>query len=150
VRPDLSLPNHKHIFVIGDMAHFEDGNGIVPGVAPAAMQEAECAVKNILSDLQGEARAFFRYVDKGSMATIGRHRAIAQIGGWRFSGLVAWLLWMFVHAGMLMDLRHRLKVIREWLLAYFTQDRSALLITGEAKSPSFRPDEIALSYSNRR
>ncbi len=67
VRPDLSIPDHKHIFVIGDMAFFEDESGVVPGLAPAAMQQAECAVKNILRDLKGESRQIFKYVDKGSM-----------------------------------------------------------------------------------
>jgi len=134
VRPDLSIPNRQHIFVIGDMAYFEDENGVVPGVAPAAMQQAECAVRNILHDLKGEPRETFRYFDKGSMATIGRHKAIAQIGGWRFSGFEAWLMWLFVHVIMLIDPRHRLMVLREWVLSYFTRERSALLITGEAKS----------------
>ena len=132
VRPDLSLPNHKHVFAIGDMAHFEDGNGVVPGVAPAAMQQAECVVRNIFHDLQNERRETFTYVDKGSMATIGRHRAIAQIGGWRFSGLVAWLLWLVVHIGLLIDPHHRRMVLRNWLWTYFTNERSARLITGEA------------------
>lgn len=133
VRPDLSIAGHQNIFVIGDMAFFEDENGVVPGVAPAAMQQAECAVRNILRDLKDAPRETFRYVDKGSMATIGRNRAIAQIGGWRFSGNVAWLLWLVVHVVMLIDPRHRLKVVREWLLAYFTHERSALLITGETE-----------------
>ena len=131
VQPDLSIPHHKHIFVIGDMALFEDENGMVPGVAPAAMQQAECAIKNILSDLNGKPRETFKYVDKGSMATIGRHKAIVQVGGWRFSGFVAWLMWLFVHLASLIDPRHRITVLREWLLAYFTRDRSALLITDD-------------------
>lgn len=134
VQPDLSIPNHKNIFVIGDMAYFEDENGVVPGVAPAAMQQAECAVRNILRDLDAKPRQRFKYVDKGSMATIGRHRAIVQFGGWRFSGFVAWLMWLFVHVALLIDPRHRISVLREWLLTYFTRERSALLITGEAES----------------
>lgn len=152
VRPDLSIPNHKHIFVIGDMAYFEDENGVVPGVAPAAMQQAECAVRNILNDLQGVPRETFKYMDKGSMATIGRHRAIAQIGGWRFSGFMAWLMWMFIHVIMLVDPRHRIQVVREWLLAYFTRERSALLITGEAKriTTTFQPVEVGLGNGGER
>lgn len=133
VRPDLSIPNHKQIFVIGDMAYFEDENGVVPGVAPAAMQQAECAVRNILRDLNGESRETFKYVDKGSMATIGRNKAIVQIGGWRFSGFLAWLMWLFVHIAILIDPRHRVMVLSEWLLTYFTHKRSALLITGDAE-----------------
>lgn len=138
VRADLSLPNHQRVFVIGDMAHFEDQTGVVPGVAPAAMQQAECAVRNLLCDLKGEPRRAFTYIDKGSMATIGRNRAIAQIGGWRFSGLVAWLMWLLVHIALLIDPRHRLMVLREWLVTYFTGERGALLITGEAESPTTR------------
>ena len=133
VQPDLSIPNHKHVFVIGDMAFFEDENGVVPGVAPAAMQQAECAVKNILCDLNGKPRETFKYTDKGSMATIGRHRAIVQVGGWRFSGLIAWLMWLFVHVAQLIDVRCRMTILREWLWTYFTRERSALLITGEVE-----------------
>jgi NADH dehydrogenase len=146
VRPDLSIPNDQRIFVIGDMAFFEDENGVVPGLAPAAMQQAECAVGNILRDLKGELRAAFKYVDKGSMATIGRNRAIAQIGGWRFSGLIAWLMWLFVHVAQLIDPHQRRVVLRHWLWTYFTRQRSARLITGEARSATtaFRSDEVKL------
>ena len=134
VRADLSIPDHRHIFVIGDMAFFEDENGIVPGVAAAAMQQAACATNNILNDLMSAPRKVFKYVDKGSMATIGRHKAIAQIGGWRFSGFVAWLLWMFIHLVSLIDPRHRRLVLREWVWSYFTHQRGARLITGNARS----------------
>lgn len=133
VQPDLSIPAHKNVFVIGDMAHFEDGNGVVPGVAPAAMQQAECAVRNIFRDLQNASRATFTYADKGSMATIGRHRAIAQIGGWRFSGLFAWLMWLVVHIRLLIDPHHRRIVLRNWLWTYFTNERSARLITDDVQ-----------------
>ncbi len=134
VQPDLSIPDHRQVFVIGDMAFFEDENGIVPGVAAAAMQQAVCAANNILCDLRAAPREAFKYVDKGSMATIGRHKAIAQIGGWRFSGFVAWLLWMFVHLVSLVDPRHRSLVLREWVWSYFTHQRGARLITGNARS----------------
>jgi NADH dehydrogenase len=151
VRPDLSVPNHKHIFVIGDMAHFEDENGVVPGLAPAAVQQAECAARNIMRDLKGAPRQTFRYVDKGSMATIGRNRAIAQIGGWRFSGFFAWLMWLLVHIVMLIDPRHRITVLREWLWTYFTRERSALLITGgtESRATSFRSEDASPGISER-
>lgn len=136
VRPDLSIPNHQNVFAIGDMAFFEDENGVVPGVATAAIQQAECAAGNILRDLSGASRQIFKYVNKGSMATIGRHKAIAQIGGWRLSGLVAWLLWMFVHVVSLIDPRHRKLVLREWIWTYFTHERGARLITGNARGIS--------------
>lgn len=133
VRPDLTIPNYKNIFVIGDMAFFEDENGVVPGVAPAAMQQAELTAANIMRDLKGEQRKTFKYVDKGSMATIGRNKAIAQIGTWHFSGFIAWLMWLFVHVLTLIDFRSRLYVLSEWFWAYFTRERSARLITGDAE-----------------
>jgi NADH:ubiquinone reductase (H+-translocating) len=132
VQPDLSIPNHKNIFVIGDMSFYKDENGIVPGVAPAAMQQAELTVKNIQGDMKGEPRKAFKYVDKGSMATIGRNKAIAQIGNWRFSGFLAWTMWLFVHVLTLIDFRSRVMVMSEWMWAYFTRERSARLITGDA------------------
>ncbi|MBL8188785.1 MAG: NAD(P)/FAD-dependent oxidoreductase [Acidobacteria bacterium] len=134
VRADLSIPNHQNIFVIGDMAFFEDENGVVPGVATAAMQQATCAARNILRDLKRESRQAFKYVNKGSMATIGRHKAIAQIGNWRFSGFVAWLVWMLVHVVSLIDPHHRRLVLREWLWSYFTNQRGVRLITGSVRS----------------
>lgn len=133
VCPDLSIPNRKSVFVIGDMAYFEDGKGVVPSVAPAAMQQAECAVRNILNDVNGKPRQEFSYVHKGSMATIGRNRAIAQIGDWRFSGFVAWLMWLMVHVSLLIDPRHRLQVVREWLWTYITRERGVMLITGNVE-----------------
>lgn len=133
VEPDLTIPDYKNIFVIGDMAFYKDENGVVPGVAPAAMQMAELTVKNIFRDKKGEPRQFFKYVDKGSMATIGRNKAIAQIGKWHFSGFIAWLMWLFVHVISLIDFRSRISVLSEWFWAYFTRERSARLITGDAE-----------------
>jgi NADH dehydrogenase len=134
VSPDLSIPNQKNIFVIGDMASVKmsDGN-LVPGVAPAALQMADSACDNILRDLRGEVRREFAYRDKGSMATIGRSRAIAQIGGLELSGFVAWLGWLFIHLITLIGFRNRLYVLSEWFWAYLTRERSARLITGDAE-----------------
>ncbi|MBS1788221.1 MAG: NAD(P)/FAD-dependent oxidoreductase [Acidobacteria bacterium] len=134
VRSDLSIPDHQNVFVIGDMAFFEDETGVVPGVATAAMQQAACAAGNILRDLKSEPRQAFKYINKGSMATIGRHKAIAQIGNWRLSGLVAWLVWMIVHVVSLVDPHHRRLVLREWLWSYFTNQRGVRLITGDTRS----------------
>jgi NADH dehydrogenase len=133
VEPDLSISNYRNIFVIGDMAFFKDGEQVVPGVAPAAIQEAETVVKNIRRDLKNEPRQPFKYVDKGNLATIGRNAAIAQFGKWHFNGFLAWLLWLFVHLITLIDFRSRLWVLREWFWAYFTRERSARLITGDAR-----------------
>ncbi len=134
IEPDLTLPNHKNVFVIGDMASLKQANGdTVPGVAPAAMQMAENACANILRDLRGETRKPFVYHDKGSMATIGRNKAIVEIGNWRFSGIFAWLTWLFVHVISLIGFRNRLYVLSEWFWAYLTRERSARLITGDAE-----------------
>jgi NADH dehydrogenase len=133
VQPDLTIPNYKNVFVIGDMSFYKDEDGVIPGVAPAAIQQAETVVKNINSDLRNEARKSFKYVDKGSMATIGRNVAIAQFRKWHFDGFFAWLIWLFVHVIILIDFRSRLWVLSEWFWAYFTRERSARLITGDAE-----------------
>ncbi len=130
VAPDLSLPGTPEIFVLGDLSWLKDANGReVPGLAAAAIQEGTATAANLLRDLRGETRVPFKYRDKGSMATIGRNRAIAQIGHWHVSGLLAWLLWALVHIFLLIGFRNRLAVMREWMWAYFTRERSARLIT---------------------
>jgi NADH dehydrogenase len=134
VAPDLTIPHHKNIFIIGDMASIKQADGTpVPGVSPAAMQMAENAAANIRRDLKNEPRKDFKYVDKGSMATIGRNKAIAEIQGWKFSGFIAWLMWLFLHVVFLIGFRNRLAVLTEWTWAYFTRERSARLITGDAE-----------------
>jgi NADH dehydrogenase len=95
------------------------------------MQEGKAVSANILRDLRGKARVPFTYKDKGSMATIGRNRAVAVIGRWQLSGFIAWLMWAFVHVFLLIGFRNRLMVMREWTWAYFTRERSARLITGD-------------------
>jgi NADH dehydrogenase len=134
VRQDLTIPDHKNIFVIGDMASLKRENGEpVPGVAPAAMQMAEIAAENILHDLRGEERKPFKYWDKGSMATIGRNRAIVEAGRFKLTGFIAWLAWLFVHVLSLIGFKNRLYVLSEWFWAYLTRERSARLITGDAE-----------------
>ncbi len=134
VQPDLSIPHHKNIFVIGDMASLKQPNGEpVPGVSPAAMQMGSATAANILLDLEGAARKDFRYIDKGTMATIGRSKAIADIKGWHFSGFIAWLMWLFLHVVFLIGFRNRVYVLLEWFWAYLTRERSARLITGNAE-----------------
>ena len=137
VNRDLTVPGHENIFVIGDMVSLKQENGeLVPGVAPAAMQMADNACANILRDLRNEPRKDFEYFDKGSMATIGRNKAIAEVGNWKFSGYFAWLMWLFVHIISLIGFRNRLWVLSEWFWSYFTRNRSALLITGDAEQLS--------------
>jgi NADH dehydrogenase len=135
VEIDLSVPGHPEIFVIGDMAAVKDSEGkAVPGLGAAATQEGKAAAANILCDLRGEKRRPFKYSDRGSMATIGRNRAVAEFGRWRLSGLTAWLLWLLVHVFLLIGFRNRLWVMREWIWAYFTRERSARLITGSTNT----------------
>ena len=130
VEPDLSLKGNKNVFVIGDMASLTDVKGMpVPGLAAAAMQEGKATAANILRDVWGEARVPFRYRDRGSMATIGRNRAVAQLGRLEFSGYVARMLWAVVHVALLGGARSRFMVLREWLWARYTRERSARLIT---------------------
>lgn len=134
IQPDLSVSDSKNIFVIGDMASLKQKNGEpVPGLCPAAMQMGERAAKNILSDMAGRPRKEFDYIDKGTMATIGRRRAIADIRGWKFTGFIAWLMWTFLHVLLLIGFRNRFAVMVEWFWAYLTRERSARIITGDAE-----------------
>lgn len=133
VAPDLSLPDHPEVFVVGDLAALEQDGRPIPGVAPAANQMGQAAAQNLLRTLRGEARRPFRYFDKGNLATIGRHKAVADFGRVRFSGFVAWFLWLFVHILYLAGFRNRLSVLLEWGYAYFTDDRGVRLITGTPK-----------------
>jgi NADH dehydrogenase len=134
VNPDLSLPDHPEIFVIGDMALVLQADGRpVPGVSPAAMQMAK-HVANIIkheavSAPNRDARPAFKYWDKGTMATIGRSAAVAWIGKLKFSGLLAWLAWLFVHLIFLIGFRNRTSVFFNWVYSYFSYNRSARLIT---------------------
>jgi NADH dehydrogenase len=143
IEPDLSIPAHAEVFVIGDMASLKDVDGTqVPGLGAAAMQQGKLAADNILRDMRGEKRVLFKYKDKGSMATIGRHKAVAMFGGWQISGTLAWLLWAFVHVFLLIGFRNRLMVMREWAWAYFTRERSARLITGDSDAQAMKPHQI--------
>jgi NADH:ubiquinone reductase (H+-translocating) len=138
VNPDLSIPAHREVFVIGDLAALKDEHGQpVPGVAPAAIQQGKATARNIARDLQGEARKNFHYVNKGSLATIGRAAAIAQFGKIHISGFIAWLSWLFVHIFFLIGFRNRVLVLIQWAWSYFTYERGAQLITGDQTLPSW-------------
>ncbi len=133
VGPDLTIPNHKDVFVIGDMASLKQESGEpVPGVSPAAMQMGTLTAKNILADLNDKPRKNFKYVDKGTMATIGRSKAIVDVQGVHFTGFIAWMMWLFLHVFFLIGFRNRIIVMMEWFWAYLTRERSARLITGDA------------------
>ena len=129
VEPDLSVPGHPEIFVVGDMAAISTKGKPVPGVAPAAMQMGARAAHNIRRDLQQRARTPFVYRNKGDLATIGRHRAIADFGFLQVSGPLAWWFWLLLHIMYLAGFRNRLSVLIEWAYSYFTYDRGARLIT---------------------
>jgi len=138
VNPDLSVPGHREVFVIGDLASLKDKNGkVLPGVAPVAMQEGTWAAHNIERDLKGEPRRDFHYFDKGSLATIGRAAAVAEFGKIHISGFLAWLSWLFVHVFFLIGFRNRVIVMIQWAWSYFTYERGARLITGSQHLPSW-------------
>ena len=140
VNPDLSLPGHPEIFVIGDLAALKDEQGkMLPGVAPVALQEGKAVARNIARDVQGDPRKNFHYFDKGSLATIGRSAGIAQFGKIHISGFIAWLSWLFVHIFFLIGFRNRVIVLIQWAWSYFTYERGARLITGDQRLPSWEP-----------
>ena len=130
VEPDLTIPGHPEVFAIGDMATRNGADGKpLPGVSPVAMQQARCAARSIRAALAGKPRQTFRYLDKGSMATIGRSRAIAELRGLRLSGFFAWCAWLLVHLLYLIGYRNRLAVMFDWFWSYVTYRRGARLIT---------------------
>jgi NADH:quinone reductase (non-electrogenic) len=129
VRPDLSVPAHPEIFVVGDLAAVVQDGRQVPGVGPAAIQEGKSAGKNIVRDLRHQPRKNFHYRNKGDLATIGRSRAIADLGWIRFAGRLAWFFWLFVHIMYLVGFRNRANVLLEWAYDYFTYQHGARLIT---------------------
>jgi NADH dehydrogenase len=131
VNPDLTVPGHPELFVIGDMASLPDARGRpLPGVAQVAMQQGAWAAANILRAIGGRPARPFRYRDLGNMATIGRNSAVADIRGLRLTGFVAWLAWAVVHILNLIGFRNRLLVGLQWLWSYLTLQRGARLITG--------------------
>ncbi len=134
VEPDLSLPGHREVFVIGDLATLKNKEGKpLPGVAPVALQEGSWVARQIKGDLAGKSREPFHYFDKGSLATIGRAAAIAQFGKVHISGFLAWLTWLFVHIMFLIGFRNRIVVMLQWAWSYLTYERAAWLITGTSR-----------------
>jgi NADH dehydrogenase len=128
VAPDLSIPGHPDVFVIGDLAHAKHENGeALPGLAPVAMQEGHYVARRIT----GKTARPFRYFNKGQLAVIGRNRAVCDLGRARFSGFFAWLVWVFVHIGYLIEFDNKLLVMVQWAFDYLTRKRGARLITFE-------------------
>jgi NADH:ubiquinone reductase (H+-translocating) len=147
VQPDLSIPNHPEVFVVGDMAALTDVRGVrVPGVAPAANQEGKRAAENVKRLLRNEQTVPFRYVNKGDLATIGRYKAVADFGSFRLTGWIAWWFWLFVHILYLVGFRNRISVLLQWAYSYFTYQRGVRLITHEDQN---REDRIMAATSTR-
>jgi NADH dehydrogenase len=131
VEPDLSLPGHPEIFALGDMANYSHQDGKpLPGVAPVAMQQGKFVARLITARLSGKRLPPFRYRDLGSLATIGRSAAVAELGKLHVSGFLAWMMWLTIHLMKLVGFRNRFLVLIQWGWNYFTFDRSARLITG--------------------
>ncbi|MFZ0786223.1 MAG: NAD(P)/FAD-dependent oxidoreductase [Candidatus Acidiferrales bacterium] len=136
VEPDMTLTGHPEIFVIGDLANFShQGGNPLPGVAQPAIQEGRYVGRTIAARLRGETLPPFHYREKGSLATIGRGAAVADLNGVRLSGFSAWLIWIFIHLAYIIEFRTRLLVLVQWAWVYFTYDRSARLITGKSPLP---------------
>jgi NADH dehydrogenase len=131
VQPDCSIPGHREAFSVGDMALYthQDGKPL-PGVSPVAMQMGRFVAEQIERDLEGKSRGTFHYVDKGSMATIGRSRAIAEIGKIKLTGFIAWFAWLAVHIFFLIGFKNRFAVLFNWAYSYFAYQRGARIITG--------------------
>jgi NADH dehydrogenase len=131
VEPDLTVRGHPEIFVIGDLANFSHQTGQpLPGVAPVAMAQGRYVARAIQARLRGEMPPPFHYFDKGTLATIGRNKAVAAFGRLHISGPIAWFVWLFVHLMYLVEFDNRLLVLIEWIYDYITRNRGARLITG--------------------
>ncbi|HUR45317.1 MAG TPA: NAD(P)/FAD-dependent oxidoreductase [Candidatus Saccharimonadales bacterium] len=153
VNPDCSVPGHPEVFAIGDLAFLLQTNGQpVPGVSPAAMQMAKHAARLIEDELslanQSRPREAFSYWDKGTMATIGRSKAVAYAGPIKMTGIIAWLAWLFVHLVFLVGFRSKVAVFLQWVYSYVTYRRGARIITQVPSAPS-APDAKALTQPHR-
>lgn len=150
VEPDLSLPGHPEIFVLGDLAHVvQDAGDPLPGLAPVAMQQGQYVAEVISKRLDAKSYPRFRYRNRGQLATIGRAAAVADLGRLRFSGYPAWVLWLFIHLMYLVEFENRVLVLIQWAWHYFTRNRGARIIT-EPRQPdatSRGPDTLVPSGS---
>jgi NADH dehydrogenase len=154
VQPDLTIPGHPEVFVIGDLAALKDEHGkLLPGVAPVAMQQGRYVAKVIREEVRSQAtpasdsRPAFHYWDKGSLATIGRAAAVAEFGRIHISGFIAWLSWLFIHILFLIGFRNRLLVFIQWAWSYVTYERGARLITGSTYLPGWTDEKSAPAAS---
>jgi NADH dehydrogenase len=150
VEPDLSLSGHPEVFVVGDLACLVQEGAPVPAVAPAAMQGGRHAARNVLRRARGESTLPFRYVNKGSLATIGRSAAVADLGRAKLSGPPAWLAWLVLHLMFLVGFRNRLIVLFQWAWSFVSYDRGARLITGPLRREpdQNRAEKRSVDYSS--
>ena len=140
VQPDLTVAGHPEIYVVGDLAAFKTGDRqFLPGIAPVAIQAGSHAAKNIVHDLKHEPREPFRYFDRGTMATIGRAAAVADLRGLHLSGFFAWMAWLVVHIFFLIGFENRLLVLVQWAWSYLSYERGARLITGPWQASGLAP-----------
>ena len=140
VKPDMTLPGHPELFVVGDMAHYEQLDGqSLPGLAPAAMQQGRYAAQAILRRQSGKSGRKFRYRHKGNLAVIGRNAAVGELGRLQLSGFAAWLIWLFVHISYLIEFDNKVLVLVQWAWNYVTRKRGARLITGADPFPLVAP-----------
>jgi NADH dehydrogenase len=139
VESDLSLPGHPEVVALGDMVSVRDPDSAAPrrypGLAPVAMQQGRHAGGVIAARLSGGTTAPFHYLDKGMLATIGRNRAVAQVGKLRFNGRIAWVAWLLVHIYYLIGFQNRIVVVIRWAYSYVTRGRGSRLITAAAELP---------------
>lgn len=132
VSADCSIPDNPEIFVIGDAAQVLENNGkVLPAIAPVAMQQGRFVAKLINSELRGKSRNNFKYIDKGTMATIGKAKAVAEIKGFKFYGFIAWIMWSLIHIFYLIGFKNRFRVMIEWIWYYITNKRDTRLIVGK-------------------
>ncbi len=132
VQPDLSLKKYSHVFVAGDLAHFEDDKyGLLPANAPVALQQGKFVAKNILREISGQDRREFKYFNKGQMATIGRRKAVLEMGRLKLKGFPAWLAWLFVHIYYLIGFKNKAFVLSHWAYSYLTFRKGARLIVNK-------------------
>ena len=141
VQKDLSVAGHPEVFVIGDVANFShQGGKPLPGIAPFAMQSGKVAARNVLALVAGQPTETFQYTDKGSMATIGRNKAVADLKVVKLSGFLAWLSWLLIHLLFIVELRNKIVIFFHWAWGYLTYTHGARL-TYQGFKPAVKPEE---------
>ena len=148
VTPEFNVPNYDNIFVIGDLAHYaHQDDKPLPGVAPVAMQEGQYVARLIKSRIKGETIPAFYYFDSGSLAVIGKHEAVVDLGFIKLSGFLAWVVWMFIHVFYLLEFDNKLIVMVQWAWSYFTLSKGARLITTPGEQPNIELEEVGDSQT---